>query len=716
MAFSLGDVFLTVKGKTEGLKEAVGGVKDVVAQTEQGVKKVGTFADGFRDFAKVTGGALVTVGAGLTAYAKSANDFTVDYVKNAKQISRETGASVEEASRLTYALGRVGISTEDASAVFGIFSKKIAAATKDSEDNKIAIQGIQTQMEKTKFEIDATTKEIQLHGDKSGELGIKLRGLQSDYADLKNKLDNTGTAFDKLGINIKDANGKQKDFQSILLEVADKFKGMPDGIDKTSLSMELFGRSGKEMIPLLNRGSDGIAELEKQADKLGLTLNEKTIGGVAKLIEAQKKMKENSDAIKIAVGTLTAPVLANFYDQISELLGKFQSLNPEMKGAVANVLAFGGPVAGAAGSVLTFLANLGSAQPLLDGFISKVPVVGTFFSSFGAFLTNPWVALIALIVVAVGLLLDHFGQLQPTLDAIKTNVQNLWDVFTNLLKPAIDSIKNSLDQLLPPGSTTTEMLKTLAEVVGKVLVVTLTVFAAVFLGVLAALAYGAAYIGQWAVGIKNEFTGAVNWIQNTWNTLSALPGRFASWLGSIPGIVSGAISSAVGAISGFFGTFSSAGRGLINAFADGISSAFGRVRDVVKGGLDAVRRLLPFSDAKEGPLSDLTLSGRRLMETIATGVGQGSGALHSAVEDGLGGLPSAVISAGVTSTASGGTSSLTPSANPGSGGSRTEVHLHMQGMVSRSRAELRDIMIDGLEAVDEKLLAQGRPTLLGGTS
>ena len=44
--------------------------------------------------------------------------------------------------------------------------------------------------------------------------------------------------------------------------------------------------------------------------------------------------------------------------------------------------------------------------------------------------------------------------------------------------------------------------------------------------------------------------------------------------------------------------------------------------EAVKGALSRIRQMLPFSDAKEGPLSQLTLSGRRVFETIHTGMSQ----------------------------------------------------------------------------------------------
>jgi hypothetical protein len=50
----------------------------------------------------------------------------------------------------------------------------------------------------------------------------------------------------------------------------------------------------------------------------------------------------------------------------------------------------------------------------------------------------------------------------------------------------------------------------------------------------------------------------------------------------------------------------------------------------VKSGLEKLRNLLPFSDAKEGPLSALTLSGERLMGTLGKGVMSGASDLYSA--------------------------------------------------------------------------------------
>lgn len=77
------------------------------------------------------------------------------------------------------------------------------------------------------------------------------------------------------------------------------------------------------------------------------------------------------------------------------------------------------------------------------------------------------------------------------------------------------------------------------------------------------------------------------------------------------------------------------GAKLISTFTEGIRSAIAAPAQLVESGLQQIRNMLPFSDAKEGPLSTLTLSGARMMETLGEGVKQAAPALQSAVESAL---------------------------------------------------------------------------------
>jgi phage-related protein len=96
---------------------------------------------------------------------------------------------------------------------------------------------------------------------------------------------------------------------------------------------------------------------------------------------------------------------------------------------------------------------------------------------------------------------------------------------------------------------------------------------------------------------------------------SQLVSGFKSMMSSAKSAVSSGVQGVVSAIKGFGSSFLSAGRGLIDAFTSGIKSAIGKAKSAVADGMNAIRRLLPFSPAKEGPLSDLDKSGESFFPT-----------------------------------------------------------------------------------------------------
>jgi hypothetical protein len=67
-------------------------------------------------------------------------------------------------------------------------------------------------------------------------------------------------AFDDLGISVKNTDGTLKTNQQVLGEISDKFAQMEDGVTKSAIAMEIFGRSGSQMVNLLNEGKFALEE------------------------------------------------------------------------------------------------------------------------------------------------------------------------------------------------------------------------------------------------------------------------------------------------------------------------------------------------------------------------------------------------------------------------------------------------------------------------
>ncbi len=92
-----------------------------------------------------------------------------------------------------------------------------------------------------------------------------------------------------------------------------------------------------------------------------------------------------------------------------------------------------------------------------------------------------------------------------------------------------------------------------------------------------------------------------------------------------------------GALAAFFGslgpTMTDVGSGLVDAMLVGIKAAWSRLKDFFKSGVQGLRDMLPGSDAKIGPLSDLTASGSALVTTFAGGAQAALPELNTTVGD-----------------------------------------------------------------------------------
>jgi hypothetical protein len=99
-----------------------------------------------------------------------------------------------------------------------------------------------------------------------GTLGKGLTKLNVNLVKAAEGNEDLGRKFQALGVNVKDANGQVVPADKALKQIADRFADMPDGAQKAAAAVALFGKSGADLIPLLNEGA---ASMEKFSYKVG---------------------------------------------------------------------------------------------------------------------------------------------------------------------------------------------------------------------------------------------------------------------------------------------------------------------------------------------------------------------------------------------------------------------------------------------------------------
>lgn len=232
------------------------------AQFTTGLAKARGEVSGFSNAAKIgfaaVGAAAIAAGAALGVAVKR----SLDHADALGKAAQKAGVSVEALSRLEYAARLSDVSME-------------------------GLTGSLTKLGKAM--VDATV-------DKGGQASI---------------------AFKALGIDVRDASGNIRDTNAVFLDIADRFGRMADGATKSTLAMQLFGKAGAELIPLLNSGRDGLKGMADESDRVGFTLTTKTTDAAQAFNDTLTRLQLATDGVVNKIMVAALPALQGLADIMS---------------------------------------------------------------------------------------------------------------------------------------------------------------------------------------------------------------------------------------------------------------------------------------------------------------------------------------------------------------------------------------------------------------
>lgn len=353
------------------------------------------------------------------------------------------GAALGALGSAARAAANYGDTIRDASIRTGIATDQLGILKYTAEQNGLSFEGLQSGLKKFAVNVNATSK------------------ATSEQSKI----------FKSLGVSVKDSNGAFLPMTALIGKVSDKFNAMPDGIQKTALAVQLFGRNGTEMIEFLSLGSKGMTEFEERARRLGLAIGPDAAKAGDDFNDAMADLKAAMLGLSIAVGgallpTLTrfAVTLANAVASVSDFVRSHQELF-RVLGAVAGVIGgTGGVLVGFAGMLL-ILPKVTAAMSAFSLAMTANPV-GVLVVGIGALVAaliyfrneiaggvakaiGYWLDMQALMVLAaskvagaVGLT-GLAGSLRSASEWISRSAANMKDIGSVLLSGESDIVKST---------------------------------------------------------------------------------------------------------------------------------------------------------------------------------------------------------------------------------------------------------------------------------
>lgn len=247
---ALGDLFVRISGNVEGLVQSSKQANQALESMNVGGNRL---VSGMTMTTGLVAGAFLVMARSVVGALDGIIEKFVDTGKTAQQL----GMTVEELSKLQFAARKAGISSNELTSAIKDFAKQ------------------------------------------AGEVRSGLEPM-----------DNFQLALARIGISFNDLQSRKP--TDLLLEISDRFSRMDDGVRKTRASLDMFGKSGSEIISFLNQGPAAIRAYMKEVEDLGDVLSKDT---AMKALQFKRSIDQIYDSFEV----VTRQVVISFLPAMQQV-------------------------------------------------------------------------------------------------------------------------------------------------------------------------------------------------------------------------------------------------------------------------------------------------------------------------------------------------------------------------------------------------------------
>lgn len=139
-----------------------------------------------------------------------------------------------------------------------------------------------------------------------------FKGMARTILNAQRGLSTSTDSLEMLGLDLSQLQGLKPEDQFAL--IAQKISEIPDATTRAGLSMQIFGKAGADLGPLLQEGAGGIAKLRQEAASLGRTVTQEEANKAAAFTDAMNRLMSVASSIGRQIGAAVIPYLTNIMD------------------------------------------------------------------------------------------------------------------------------------------------------------------------------------------------------------------------------------------------------------------------------------------------------------------------------------------------------------------------------------------------------------------
>lgn len=348
-----------------------------------------------------------------------------DFGSVASQQIKNVGTSLKNAGKKVTDFGKKLAPVSTAATALGSALLKLGydAVTNADDLNTLAKQ--------TGF----STEELQKMQYAADRIDVSMEDITGAMKKFKSKIDPANKSLQALGINVLDADGNLRDGTDVFWDAINALSAIQNETERDQAAMDLFGKSADSLAGIIDDGGAAFAELGKEAENLGLILDQDTLDSLNTTNDTIDTMKAQISATMGVIGAQVVPVVAPLLEKAGELITnvaqKLSELNPE---TMETILAVVGIAAALAPVIMI-------GGQLISGLGSIVTAVGAVVGVLG----GPLTIAIALIIAAGVLLYKNWDKVKGVAEDLAKRVKTSWDNIKTEVTKAIEAVQEKIE-------------------------------------------------------------------------------------------------------------------------------------------------------------------------------------------------------------------------------------------------------------------------------
>ena len=229
-----------------------------------------------------------------------------------------------------------------AAAIAAVGAAAVAAGKKIWElANEVAEYGdtIDKQSQKVGLSTQAYQKwdyAMNIAGTSMQDCTTGLKTLTNTFDDANNGSQSAITKFKRLGISLDELKGKSR--EEVFERVIKSLQNVKDETEKAALANDMFGKSGQNLLPLLNQTSEETQKVLDEAEKYGMIMGDDAVKASANFEDSLTKLKGTLNGIKNNLVGGLLPSLTNVMDGFSDLAAGIDGGEEKIKKGIKDLM------------------------------------------------------------------------------------------------------------------------------------------------------------------------------------------------------------------------------------------------------------------------------------------------------------------------------------------------------------------------------------------